>query len=49
MGCMLMCSCVLQEEEGICTSKLFTEKGMIGLLEQAASLFKLVGDPLLPQ
>ncbi|KAL5487361.1 hypothetical protein EMCRGX_G019952 [Ephydatia muelleri] len=29
------------EEEGICTSKLFTEKGMIGLLEQAASLFKL--------
>lgn len=30
----------LQEEEGICTSKFFSENGLLGLLEQAATLFK---------
>lgn len=29
-----------QEEEGICTGKLFSEQGLIGLMEQAAALFK---------
>ena len=29
-----------QEEEGICTGKLFSEHGLIGLMEQAAALFK---------
>lgn len=28
------------EEEGICTSKFFSERGLIGLLEQAAAFFK---------
>ena len=30
---------VKQEEEGMCTSDLFSEDGMIGLLEQATFLF----------
>ena len=30
----------LKEEEGICTGKLFSEQGLIGLMEQAAALFK---------
>ena len=34
--------CVPQEEEGMCTNRLFSEGGMIGLLEQAAELFKEV-------
>ena len=29
-----------QEEEGICTSKFFSEHGLTGLMEQAATLFK---------
>ena len=32
----------LQEEEGICTHKLFSEDGLIKLLEQAAPLFREV-------
>ncbi|CAI8007936.1 Dedicator of cytokinesis protein 7 [Geodia barretti] len=28
------------EEEGICTGKMFSEQGLIGLMEQAAALFK---------
>jgi len=31
---------ITPEEEGICTSKFFSENGLIGLLEQAATLFK---------
>ncbi|XP_022240544.1 dedicator of cytokinesis protein 7-like isoform X2 [Limulus polyphemus] len=31
------------DEEGICTGKYFTENGLIGLLEQAASSFSLAG------
>lgn len=30
------------DEEGFCTGKYFTENGLIGLLEQAASSFQLV-------
>ena len=33
---------VKQEEEGMCTSNLFSEDGMIGLLEQAAMLIEEV-------
>lgn len=29
-----------QEDEGICTSKLFTEQGMIDLLEEASEFFR---------
>ena len=35
-----MTSLSSQEEEGICTSKFFSENGLVGLLEQAAALFK---------
>ena len=31
-----------QDEEGIATSRLFTESGLIGLLEQAAPMFREV-------
>ena len=31
-----------QDEEGIATSHLFTESGLIGLLEQAATMFREV-------
>ena len=34
--------CNKQEEEGMCTSDLFSEDGMIGLLEQAVMLLKEV-------
>uniref|UniRef100_T1J9Y0 Uncharacterized protein n=1 Tax=Strigamia maritima TaxID=126957 RepID=T1J9Y0_STRMM len=34
---------VSPDEEGICTGKYFTENGLIGLLEQAASSFNLAG------
>ena len=33
---------VSPDEEGICTGKYFTESGLIGLLEQAASSFNMV-------
>ena len=36
------CFLSLQEEEGICTHKLFSEYGLIKLLEQAAPLFREV-------
>ncbi len=39
-GCTNITLFVPQEEEGICTSKLFTEKGLVELLELAASHFK---------
>ena len=31
---------LMQEEEGICTGKMFSEQGLIGLMEQAAALFR---------
>ena len=33
---------VSPDEEGICTGTYFTENGLVGLLEQAASFFNLV-------
>jgi len=33
---------IKQEEEGMCTNGLFSEDGMIGLLEQAVELFREV-------
>lgn len=33
---------VSPDEEGICSGKYFTEAGLIGLLEQAASSFSMV-------
>ena len=33
---------VKQEEKGMCTSDLFSEDGMIGLLEQSSMLFEEV-------
>ena len=36
------CHSTKQEEEGMCTSDLFSEDGMIGLLEQAVMLLKEV-------
>ena len=30
------------DEEGICTGMYFTENGLVGLLEQAASCFNMV-------
>ena len=30
------------EEEGICAGKYFSESGLVGLLEQAASSFNMV-------
>ena len=33
---------VSPDEEGICTGKYFTESGLIGLMEQAASAFTMV-------
>ena len=39
--CSLVCS-VVQDEDGICTGKLFSESGIIGLLTQAAVLFEAV-------
>jgi hypothetical protein len=33
---------VSPDEEGICTGKYFTELGLVGLLEQAASSFNMV-------
>ena len=35
-----MWSIYIQEDEGICTSKQFTEQGMIDLLEEASELFR---------
>ena len=34
---------VSPDEEGICTGMYFTENGLVGLLEQAASCFSMVG------
>ena len=34
---------VSPDEEGICTGMYFTENGLVGLLEQAASCFTMVG------
>ena len=34
---------VSPDEEGICTGKYFSESGLVGLLEQAASSFTMVG------
>ena len=33
---------VSPDEEGICSGKYFTESGLVGLLEQAASSFNMV-------
>lgn len=33
---------VSPDEEGICTGKYFTESGLVGLMEQAASSFTMV-------
>ena len=33
---------VSPDEEGICTGMYFTENGLVGLLEQAASCFNMV-------
>lgn len=33
---------VSPDEEGICTGKYFSEHGLVGLLEQAASSFTMV-------
>ena len=33
---------VSPDEEGICTGKYFSEVGLVGLLEQAASSFNMV-------
>ena len=33
---------VSPDEEGICTGMYFTENGLVGLLEQAASCFSMV-------
>ena len=33
---------VSPDEEGICTGKYFSESGLIGLMEQAASAFNMV-------
>jgi hypothetical protein len=33
---------VSPDEEGICTGKYFSENGLVGLLEQAASSFNMV-------
>lgn len=33
---------VSPDEEGICSGKYFTEAGLVGLLDQAASSFSLV-------
>lgn len=38
---------VSPDEEGICTGKYFTESGLVGLLEQAASSFNLVSNLIL--
>lgn len=35
---------VSPDEEGICSGKYFTESGLVGLLEQAAASFSMVGD-----
>lgn len=34
---------VSPDEEGICSGKYFTEAGLVGLLEQAAASFSMVG------
>ena len=34
---------VSPDDEGICTGKYFTESGLIGLMEQAASSFTMAG------
>ena len=34
---------VSPDEEGICTGKYFSEAGLVGLMEQAASSFNMVG------
>ena len=33
---------VSPDEEGVCTGKYFTESGLVGILEQAASSFTMV-------
>ena len=35
---------VSPDEEGICTGKYFSESGLVGLLEQAASSFTMISD-----
>ena len=42
--CAFITCCNHKEEEGIATSKLFTESGLVGLLEQAAPLFREVSN-----
>ena len=39
----LVVDVVSPEEEGICTGKYFSEGGLLGLLEQAAGSFQMVG------
>ena len=41
-GCHDNFCLLLKEEEGIATSRLFSESGLVGLLEQAAPLFREV-------